>query len=293
MASWLSVLALRRLKFSRPSPLSLSKRSKRKIPIRPLQQESDSFAMTRCGRPTRNGDPCRSFLVPGRSHCQWHGPKCQGKKREGQNWNSRAIAELDWRYCHKDHDPQCPSSSPTALFRLENLRDLKGSAVREYRDGRDAYTSNPLSSLTKKELDHVMKLHVVRDSYDAVTLHGTNFRARKKALLVDLQDIANDTKNLNFTTPKINQIKFEAVYAFQETYKTGDVRQEGQGLFAYLESAKSKHYDGRLTREESGAISREMRAASDALIDGLQDENPLQAKVIDILHDNFVAMKLK
>lgn len=70
------------------------------------------------------------------------------------------------------------------------------------------------------DLDHTLELHVVRDANDQISPTGVNTRARKEKLREDLKEIVNGVENLNFTTPEVNQTKFEGTYKFQEDYTT-------------------------------------------------------------------------
>lgn len=158
----------------------------------------------------------------------------------------------------------------------------------------DAYTSVHLDSFIQTQLDHVVEIHIVRDAYDTVTPQGTSFRTRKRALLQDLRQGVNETENLNYTSPDINNTKFRAFWDFQEDYRNGCSLQIDQGLFPYLVAARNELSErGRLSRSESKRIQEEVLRSSDFIIDRLQDENPLHAQVIESLHDNFTAMRIK
>jgi len=138
----------------------------------------------------------------------------------------------------------------------------------------------------------VLEIHIDRDVYDAVTPRGTRVRAQKETLRKDLQEVGNCTENLNYTSPDINNVKFKACWAFQEDYRNDNGLYETQGLFPYLQTARSKDSEQRLSRSESRSIRDEVLKSSDAIIDGLQQENPLHDQVIDILQRNITAMRL-
>lgn len=139
----------------------------------------------------------------------------------------------------------------------------------------------------------MVEIHIVRDAYDTVTRQGTNFVARKEMLQKDLREVVNSTENLNFTSPELNNTKFRAFWDFQEDYRNNSSWQEEQGMFPYLQQARSADISQRrLSRSESRAIQREVLASSEAIVDGLLDENPLHAQVMESLHRNFTAMRL-
>lgn len=217
-------------------------------------------------------------------HCEYHGPKCCGNKRDGTKCGSRATAQFNWLYCREDHVPFLPTSTPTDVFRCEDLRTTRGNIVKEYRSHRDVYTDRSIKP--SYEIDHVVELHLVRDAFDKVKPKGTSVRAQKECLRDTLKVAANAMENLAYTSPSINNRKFKAIYAFQEDYRDNKGLQSEQGLFPYLQE------DGRLSRSVSRNIQKELLASSDKFVEALRDEDPLQAQVMDSIDRNFTAMKL-
>lgn len=247
--------------------------------------------MPQCEGTTQKRLRCKNRItVPGRNLCHFH-VKCCGNRRDGKKCGSRAKAEFDWLYCRADHDPRLPTSTPTSVFRVEELRESKGGIVKEYREYQDVYANVAL--LPGKhyyEMDHVVEIHLVRDAYDAVPLQGTKFKKRKAKLLLSLKDAVNTTENLAFTSPSINKSKFEAIEAFQNDYKQNSGRQLEEGLFPYLQDELQKGREW--SRSVSRNVQKEFLASSEKILDTLQDEDYLQNHVIDTLHKNFTAMKL-
>ena len=207
-----------------------------------------------CGKPRiSDGGPCRSFVLPGRDHCKWHGPKCHGKTHQGLSCGSLAIESKNWLYCkHHDHDQR----TATKLFRQDNLCNDKSSVVVKFRGNKDAYTltelpskqglslsscglfrdnkdANTLAELPciqglslssfGMELDHTLEIHIARDAFDVATKQYSDRTRQQKAVKTSLQDkvqeAINITRNLNFTTREINLLKFQACEDFQEDYR--------------------------------------------------------------------------
>jgi len=200
----------------------------------------------------------------GRNHCQWHGPsqwhgpKCRGNRRDGARCKSLAKEEFDWLYCCADHDPRLPTSTPTEAFRVKDLRESKGRIVKEYRERKDVYINQSLMRGRYYEMDHVVEIHLVRDAYDSVKLHGTAFRAKKEKLRLSLTDAVNEIENLTFTSPLIDNLKFEAIRSFQEDHKNEIGRQQEEGLFPYLQEGLQEGCN--LSRSVSRNIQRELLA---------------------------------
>jgi hypothetical protein len=241
----------------------------------------------RCNGITKYDQPCKNSALPHRSHCQWHGPICQGiKKGDDTPCRARAKNEFDWVYCCKAH---VPNSTKPEVFRIEGLRALKTEVVLEYRSREDAYTGCVVTSVKGKELDHVVELHTVRDDFDAIPKHGMSFEKNKKQLLEFVRDsVVNEDFNLNFTTKDINLMKFKAFDAFQEDYRQGIGRQVQQGLFPYLED----EYDGRFTRKISGNIQIEVKSAMESILSAFEEEQPLHGYMVQNLQDRLTAMRL-
>jgi hypothetical protein len=200
-------------------------------------------------------------------------------------------------YC-RHHSPAQVAPSDTAIFRVEKLRSLKKDDVYQYREGVDAYSARPIKIGRSTELDHILELHVLRDCWDALQPTGTGFKEKKEALLSDVRDAANQTGNLNFTTCDINNIKFQAIYAFQADYNTDKIVYEDQGIFPYLLDAKRQEgvtavvTQHKLSRQESRNIQKAWRSSREVIVDNFADENPVHAQMIALLQDNIRAMKL-
>jgi len=179
-------------------------------------------------------------------------------------------------------------------LRIFDIRKEKSKEVVDYRGRKDAYTDEFLPlSFTRFELDHVVELQQARDAFDSIAPQGTNFSFRMKIAKEDVKNACNIVENFNMTSCETNQLKFQAIYAFQEDYKTGE-RQLENGLIQYLLDAHSPMFPEKrgLPRDVSRRIQQVLFDSSDAIIDELQDENPLHEKVIDYLIRNRTAMKL-
>jgi hypothetical protein len=145
--------------------------------------------------------------------------KCQGVTNGDKPvlCRARAVKEFGYLYCRADHDPRLPTSTPTAVFRLDDLKASMKTVVCEYRSDKDVYTLKAINTTTN-ELDHVVELHLLRDAYDRIvqstTITTRSQKEKQKVLLSDVRTIANAKTNLNFTPAPINHVKFKAVDRF-------------------------------------------------------------------------------
>jgi hypothetical protein len=235
---------------------------------------------------------CRKTQLKGHDCCHLH-VQCQGTKRDGAPCHSRALAKHDYSYC--EHHCK-PLGTDPAVLRIEGLHRDKKHAVLEYRDNKDAYRDlnlrggGMICDVERRELDHVVELHIVRDAFDAIKPQGTDFARRQEELLEDLRDIVNKVENLNITAKEINQSKFKAFWNFQVDYNRDQGLQRKHGLIPYLDQVT----EGKLTRGVSRRIGKEVVASYESIRDGLQDEKNEHEQVIERLHNNIVvAMKLK
>lgn len=249
----------------------------------------------RCCGITKAGNPCRSYPLSGRDHCKWHGPICKGTCRNKKPCGSLAKPEFDWLYCRADHVPSNIRSTDPNVFRIDSLRNLRGDAVLEWRDGKDAYTGDRIESIQGKELDHVVEIHVVRDAFDAIPRHGTNFETNKKNLLEFAQkNVVNENFNLNFTGKDINFIKFKSFQAFQEDYRDPTV-QQAEGLFPYLKNefhSTNAEHPKKFSRAVSANIQREVKKSFDDVISAFEEEQPLHGYIKEKLNDIEDKMRL-
>ncbi|CAB9499398.1 expressed unknown protein [Seminavis robusta] len=236
---------------------------------------------------------CRKTAKSGFEYCHLHLPCCQ-HKTDGTSIKASTLEKFDYRF----HAVSGRLSTDPQEFRKQSLRSSKQHcvAVWDYRKHRDAYTSFKQKDLTQgsTELDHVLELHVVRDAFDLVKPQGTGFRSRKAALKERLKTVLNEKENLNFTLEVVNQTKFRGVYAFQKAYLMGTVC---PGLVPYLKEEWQKRWDEsnkntRLRRRVTRRIGEEIVKSYDHVRDSLRDEDLLQGQLIELLHDNMVAMWL-
>ena len=249
-----------------------------------------------CKGKTRQGQDCRSLADPQTDYCKWHDPKrvlCKGKTRQGQDCRSLAKTGLDG-YCRRDHDPRFPSTE-TEVFRIDGLRHKARDVVMQYRDHRDAYTGEylPTKLTANIELDHVVEIQIVRDVFDTITKpKGSGFPEKKKRLRDHLRDhVINETKNLNFTETVINKAKFEAVDEFLQARKNPESAL--MPLFHYLQTNAAKGTRRARRRETTKRIQKEIYDAADAVVDGLEIEQPLHKEYQDELILAIADMKLK
>ncbi|KAL3907191.1 MAG: hypothetical protein SGILL_008968, partial [Bacillariaceae sp.] len=181
-------------------------------------------------------------------------------------------------------------------FRQEGLRNHCSDIVKEFRSGKDVFTGATIHGLKGYHLDHVVELHIVRDNFDLLKRTGTGFDQQKTKLQEDLKRIVNERENLNFTTADINYVKFEGFHDFQAAYQQRQFTVSSRldnGIVDFLCDAKTEKTGKRLSRAESRKIQKAVYDAKERIVHELQDENRVSAQMIELLQDNFVAMKLK
>ena len=188
------------------------------------------------------------------------------------------------------------------IFRVDNLRQERWVSVWKDRDGKDAYTLRRKSALLPEmcsksmaaklvELDHVVELHVVRDAFDKVNPPGVDVAAQKEDLKEHLKVVLNDAKNLNFTLPIVNEFKFKGVDAFQREYHRDAASAKGTGLTHFLKQAFEEGKT-RLPRATTRNIGKEMAKSFDFVGDNLHIEKAAEQDLLNLLHDNMVAMRI-
>jgi hypothetical protein len=244
--------------------------------------------MPQCIGTTKKGRQCKNDALVNFYQCRCH-VTCQGVTRENKPCASRAEKEFAYHYCRADHDPRLPTSTPTNLFRLYDIKAAMKTVVREYRSDKDAYTLKAIDTTTD-ELDHVVELHLLRDAYDRIVRSTTTTtrsqKEKQKVLLSDVRTIANGKTNLNFTPAPINHVKFKAMDSFLKDYAKNDSIHE-DGLFHYLAAARSDiRLDAPpLTRSISHRIHAEIEASGNAILDALNG----QCGDRKTLHDDYWA----
>ena len=97
--------------------------------------------------------------------------------------------------------------------------------------------------------------------------------------------------------PDINQVKFKGFQAFQAAYHMSEATVKNDeidlGIVNFLIKANSEKTPKRLSRTESRNIQKAVHDAQEKILDELPDENRVAAQMSELLHRNFVAMKLK
>jgi hypothetical protein len=225
-------------------------------------------------------------------YCQWH-VKCQGQKKSGGKCGSRAVKENGYIYCENHPPSYLESKTDPGEFRMQNLLTERAEAVWKSRDGKDAYSLITKHKLrfAKTELDHVLELHVARDSFDKVKITGVGVSKAKDELKVVVKNVMNDIENLNHTLAGTNQAKFRGVFNFQQDYRYGrpDI---DQGLVPYLREAEDRTGRKAISRAETRNISKEMVKSYDHVSENLCEEDSAQGQFLNLLHDNMVAMRI-
>lgn len=216
--------------------------------------------------------------------------------RAGEKCNAQVRSVDGSLYCRPDHDPAYTRSTDPAIFRMPNLRTSRRDVVLEYRDGRDMYTDRLFNQ--SMELDHALELHMLRDTFDmsmqqcgrqsgGVTDAATD--AATSDLAVTLKQLANAKENLNFTSPAINQLKFEALYDYSGQYKAG---QDMPSLVSFLN--KDSDTGIQLSRKVTSRIQEGILSAYDHICGGMRHEVPVFDFFEHQLHDLVVVkMQLK
>ena len=179
-----------------------------------------------------------------------------------------------------------------SIFRYTFLRNEKGNAVKEYREGIDVYTKSELVG-SDEELDHVLECHVIRDNFDLIQKRGVGFAAKRDNLADVLRSrVVNEVNNLNFTTKRINRDKFNAIQDFQNSYLDKSKSDHELGLVGCLLENMSLE-DRKVSRSTTRRIQREIYKSWEGIEDSLEHEQPLQEEFSGLLHRNIVAMSLK
>lgn len=233
---------------------------------------------------------CPRKSLDGHDRCSYH-KCCKGiTKKTGTRCKVWLDLNQDFFCEYHARSMTCPTDPSS--FRANNLLLDKGRIVREYRKDKDVYQDSSLptqyNQMLDFQLDHVLELQVVRDCYDQMRhLGGTGIRKKKEDCLPELKAAVNAACNLNFTTGTINMLKEDGVRRFQNSYLAGIG--QNNGLLGCLVEVGPK-----LTREVSKRIQSTTDQSGNAIIDLLQtDECPVKAAMVEALHSNLVAMKLK
>lgn len=224
-----------------------------------------------------------------------HMKKCKNKVKYTQ------------QYCHL-HDPAKVRMTDPSIFRNNNIRLTLTSNVLKLRDNIDIYTDwhiiyNNISKLnsindnnisntknndllfTDLELDHIIELQCVTDTYDAL-LNYSGYQ--KISLFKKIKKIVNSVENLNFTTQNINIAKCEAMIKFLEAYKTYDLRKHDKGINEYLLETN------KLSSSVAKNISNALLMSSEYVVDSFDQENVIEAAYCDEFQQMFFdRMKLK
>lgn len=164
-----------------------------------------------------------------------------------------------------------------------SLRRDKGIIVREYRDGKNSYQDAALpAQLGGYELDHVLELQVVRDCFDKSDRRiGVDYEKKRKGVLLDVREAANDKTNLNFTTKVNNEAKSSAVREFQNA-SSGVGGASVEAGFLHFLSEESGGGPAKISRKVSQRIHKSTYKSGYALIDALQtDECPVKEAMVD------------
>jgi hypothetical protein len=242
--------------------------------------------MTKCKGKTTAGKECKYDALDYKEYCEWHDPdtpKCGQLTRTGNPCKIPATR------CN--HHSRGPVGTDPKIFRIDRLRTDVEPIVRVYRQDVDKYRNEVLPRTMKGlyfELDHVVELHIIRDCYDSIRKHGTNFADAQGNLQKELRCKVNHFTNLNFTTKDINRYKFKATDEFQKLYLSNQSIPD-QGLFDLLQESDGK----RLSRQDTKRIQGEMYNSWKAIEDMIEHEQPLQVDFEEILNANMSAMKLK
>ena len=262
------------------------------------QTDSHFNTMDQCqGRIKDGSRRCRISVMPTLkkplTFCHWHYP-CQGFKRDGTRCRAFARRENSV-FCMDDHDPSKLRPTDTSIFRIDNLcYDIKDLVLKS-RDYQDPYQQLDIKGTKGLELDHVVEIQMMRDSFDDTVQKWHPSKTKKSDLTSCVKSSINISDNLAFTKKGINNLKFQAVRSFLLDYKDKetDDKGTGPGLHDYLLKGTSS---GRrqLTRKVTRQISREMVNAFEKIQDSLPVEKPIVADLEYKLHTIiFEGMKLE
>lgn len=238
-----------------------------------------------CNGVKLNGEPCRIKFGLYKGYCLHHFP-CHGKTRDGKKCNAfvRNKRFGESCFCRDDHDPSKIRSTFPGEFRIDNLCHKRGEAVREYRNGQDVYSAIGIDEIAgKKELDHVVELHLVRDLYDSTVRSGSDL-----SLMDGIRQAINGISNLNFTSGDLNKQKFRAMDAFADDFRNDCVKTGG--ITRYLLDSQSK--DKPFTRSVTRNISVEFRRSFDSFTEHLDQESS-KSKFTSAFIENAQEMSVK
>ena len=193
--------------------------------------------MSRCVAITKKNRKCRNSAKEGSDFCVVHQQEtyCTGVTLKGEPCMAQRIEGS--LFCIHHGHVKASISTDCALLRKKDLLETKRTAVLEYRDYVDAYTSEDIFETRGLNLDHVVELHLLRDCYDSVQCTTE----QKESLLTDLKSISNLTLNLNFTTQSINQKKHTAFKSFCNDYSSGTPHTDGLHYYLSRTSLHESH----------------------------------------------------
>ena len=228
--------------------------------------------MSRCTATTKKNTQCKNAAINGSAYCGVHqsATYCTGVTLKNEPCKAQQVPGS--LFCSK-HQKQTVDTSPITdctVFRMDDLLNLKRSAVVEYRDSLDVYTGQAISQLCQSNLDHVVELNLLRDCFDRVS--GTS---EDKALLKhNVRSAASIVPNLNFTTQSINQMKHCAVRQFCDDFENKQCHLDG--LRFYLQQQ-------RLTEDTRVKISEETAQSLDAITCFLTDHDEMCGNICDMM----------
>jgi hypothetical protein len=260
-----------------------------------------AVAQQQCSGTTKQGRQCRKTAIASLDgYCELHYPSyplCEGTTRDNAPCGSRVKHPRFplSKYCRDDHDPGISRSTDPLIFRDDFLRAKVGAKVVEKRQNVDDYTGRRLSKdLAGHELDHVVEIQCVRDSYDVVVKYQP--RSIKDKLADCLRSTINLEENLNFTTKGINMLKYIGTAAFLDRYKSGGTEGVGPaGITSFLKEAYSEEYEEKkLGRRETLGIKREIVKSYDACVSEIEQDTDINREFCDRFHEMMiVGMRMK
>jgi len=257
-----------------------------------LCRHHSSEEVVRCKGFTRSGEPCKIYQELNASGlCKHHSSgvlvvRCKGFTRSGEP--CRRFCREDSEYCSEDHDPNRTRSTDPKVLRIDFLRFSKEDAVKEYRNGKDAYTGKTFQS--GLELDHTVELQLFTTCFDAV-VKGSSARGTPDLLSFLKENVANEISNLNFTSHEINKYKFQAHFDYIADWRNDMV--DSNGFFKYLVESMPDRMSGKrmVTKNILVEIASSMDTAHDVLSE--QDHLPKGCSVMaEKIFDLKRSMKL-
>ncbi|KAJ1545054.1 hypothetical protein HK096_006852 [Nowakowskiella sp. JEL0078] len=248
------------------------------------------YHINNCKGTTLANKPCKSSVQNSSGYCEHHDPAnlCDGLKRDGQKCHAKKRP--DSNYCRDDHNPKFDRSTNPEIFRVKNLRKIRGKQVLQYRGGLDVYTLSDLESISpdETELDHVLEIQCIRDCYDRIKPSGTNFAKAKNEAIVQISEVINITKNLNFTSCEINKGKFEWMNGFLGDYKIGN--SDSNGFFSYIYLGGENLPSRKVTRRIQNEI---VKSFEEVFGETQTYDSSFMKNIENELFNMKVAMKLK